>query len=470
MDLEELRAFLHVVESGSFLAAAERLQVSRTTLRRRVDSLEARAGVPLLESTQQGIVLTDAGRVLSRRGRLLDEEADALLASIRETGQEPAGVLRVSFPVGLPPQMIASLFGALRAAHPRLHVACRFSDDPLTDSLVGVDMAVHFSDTTPKGKWLSYVILRLQEQLIAGKDYLARRGTPTSLDDLAHHELFAWQPPRRRRARLAPAPRRRLHRRSHPRLLRHPPRPPLLPRRPWHRPRPRRHAPRSRLCGRRAGPRAPGARGARARFAGDGARGAVGDTEDQDGAGPRPGDAGRDMKNGMRDQPDDERKRKSEPAAGVPMRTLDFARAAGILVLVHTREPPAQAEWDGYLDAVIDVGRARPEMALLVVTEGGAPDAAQRAQLAEAYGDTPTLTAVCNHSSVVQCVITAVGWITRARVRGFGYDDLAAAVAYLRLDPSDLPEITAQIQKLQRSLGARVVKGYESVTHSDAPR
>jgi DNA-binding transcriptional LysR family regulator len=195
MDLEELRAFLQVVDSGSFLAAADRLQVSRTTLRRRVGSLESRAGVPLLESTQQGVVLTDAGQMLALRGRAMEEEASALLASIRGMGQAPSGVLRVSLPVGLPPQVLASIFAALRATYPQLHVESRFSDDPLAESLVGVDMAVHFSDTTPKEKWLSYVILRVQERLIAGKDYLARRGTPASFEELAHHELFAWQTP-----------------------------------------------------------------------------------------------------------------------------------------------------------------------------------------------------------------------------------------------------------------------------------
>jgi DNA-binding transcriptional LysR family regulator len=49
MDLEELRAFLHVVESGSFLAAADTLQVSRTTLRRRVGSLEALSDLPKIK-------------------------------------------------------------------------------------------------------------------------------------------------------------------------------------------------------------------------------------------------------------------------------------------------------------------------------------------------------------------------------------------------------------------------------------
>lgn len=195
MDLEELRAFLQVVDSGSFLAAADRLHVSRTTLRRRVGSLESRAGVPLLESTQQGILLTDAGQMLARRGRAMAEEAGVLLASVRGIGQAPSGILRVSLPVGLPPQLLASLFAALRAAYPQLHVESHFHDDPLAESLMGVDMAVHFGDSSPKGKWLSYVVLRMQERLIAGKAYLARHGTPTSYQDLARHELFAWQAP-----------------------------------------------------------------------------------------------------------------------------------------------------------------------------------------------------------------------------------------------------------------------------------
>lgn len=195
MDLEELRAFLHVVESGSFLAAADSLGVSRTTLRRRVGSLEARAGVPLLESTQQGVVLTDAGETLARRGRAMVQEASALISSIREIGHSPSGVLRISLPVGLPPHALTPIFGALRTEYPRLHVHCSFSNDPLGESLGDIDMAVHFGETRPKGKWISYVILRMREWLIASRDYLARRGTPASLDELAGHELLAWQAP-----------------------------------------------------------------------------------------------------------------------------------------------------------------------------------------------------------------------------------------------------------------------------------
>src|SRR5947209_288826 len=116
MDLEELRAFLTVVETGSYFAAAESLRVSRTTLRRRVGSRETRAGVPLVESTRQGAVLTEAGQALAERGRSLVAEATALVTSVREVGREPSGVLRVVLPVGMPPHAFAPLFGRLRKA------------------------------------------------------------------------------------------------------------------------------------------------------------------------------------------------------------------------------------------------------------------------------------------------------------------------------------------------------------------
>jgi DNA-binding transcriptional LysR family regulator len=195
MDLQELSAFLKVVDTGSFLAAADSLGMSRTTLRRRVDALESRAGVALFESTRQGVILTEAGQALASRGRIMVQEASALLASIREVGQEPAGVLRMVMPVGVPPHLVTPLFAVLRAAHPRLRVHSRFSDDPLGESLVDVDVVIHLGEDMPRGPWLSQVIMRVRERLVASKEYLRRRGTPQSIDDLKQHELFAWQAP-----------------------------------------------------------------------------------------------------------------------------------------------------------------------------------------------------------------------------------------------------------------------------------
>ncbi|MCB9701820.1 MAG: LysR family transcriptional regulator [Myxococcales bacterium] len=195
MDLAELRALIAVVDLGSYQGAARALGVSRTTLRRQVASLEARAGVPLLEAGRQGVVPTEAGRLLARQGATMMQEAGALLASIRECGQEPSGTLRVCMPVGLPPQVLAPLVAALRSQHPRLSFEVRFSDDPLGEARSDIDLAVHFGVDPPRGNWISHVVMGVREWLLASPSYLERRGTPRTVEELRGHDLLVWSPP-----------------------------------------------------------------------------------------------------------------------------------------------------------------------------------------------------------------------------------------------------------------------------------
>jgi DNA-binding transcriptional LysR family regulator len=195
MDLEELSAFLKVVDAGSFLAAADSLGVSRSTLRRRVGALEARAGVPLLESTSSGVVLTEAGRALRNRGKTMIEEASALIASVREMGKEPSGTLRVMLPVGMPPHLLTPFLALLRKQFSRLSIQCCFSDDPIAEAIVDLDMVVHFADDAPAGPYLSYVLMRARQWLVANQEYLDQHGMPQSIEELRHHELLAWQAP-----------------------------------------------------------------------------------------------------------------------------------------------------------------------------------------------------------------------------------------------------------------------------------
>ncbi|MDC0743906.1 LysR family transcriptional regulator [Polyangium mundeleinium] len=194
MDLEELRAFLAVAEAGSFLAAATSLRMPRATLRRRIDQLEARAGVLLVDRTRDGVSLTEAGKLLAARGRLMVQESNALLQSVREAGSEPAGVLRVLLPVGLPPHVLIHVLGIARK-HPRLAFRLHFSDDPIAGLMESVDLAFHFGETSPAGPWVSRELMRTRVWLVASREYLARRGTPRSVEELSRHDLLAWESP-----------------------------------------------------------------------------------------------------------------------------------------------------------------------------------------------------------------------------------------------------------------------------------
>ena len=75
MDLDDLRALISVIDHGSAAAAAAATRTSRTTLRRRLENLEAQVGVPLLIRGTAGAVPTPAGLALAARGRTLVEEA-----------------------------------------------------------------------------------------------------------------------------------------------------------------------------------------------------------------------------------------------------------------------------------------------------------------------------------------------------------------------------------------------------------
>ncbi len=195
MDLEELRAFVAVAETGSSSAAADALGVSRTTLRRKIDALEARAGVALLEATPRGIVLTDAGRARAEQGRRMIQEMRAVLSSVRELGASPRGVLRLVLPVGMPPHVLTPIAGALRASFPALSLDVRFSDDPIREALDDVDVAIHFGASSPGSAWLSPALFPIRHWLVASPVYLERRGTPADVDGLAAHELFTWRAP-----------------------------------------------------------------------------------------------------------------------------------------------------------------------------------------------------------------------------------------------------------------------------------
>ena len=90
------------------------MKLSRTTLRRRVETLEARMGVSLLYRGAQGAHLTEAGILLAERGKKILQETTLLLNTIREMGDEPAGHLRVALPVGMPPHVMVPIFAAPR--------------------------------------------------------------------------------------------------------------------------------------------------------------------------------------------------------------------------------------------------------------------------------------------------------------------------------------------------------------------
>lgn len=194
-NLDDVRVFARVVQSGSFSGAARQLGLPKSTVSRRVSALEAQLGARLLQRTTRRLRLTDAGEVLLRRAERMLEEAEAASREVANMQAAPQGTLRISAPAdaGL---YLADALAAFRKHYPEILVAVTLTNQVEDLVAEGIDVAVragNLSDSTLVVRRLTRSNLRL----FASPSYLAARGTPERPRDLCDHDcvVFSGQRP-----------------------------------------------------------------------------------------------------------------------------------------------------------------------------------------------------------------------------------------------------------------------------------
>ncbi|MFP2925126.1 LysR family transcriptional regulator [Pyxidicoccus sp. 3LG] len=191
MDLNRIATFIHVVEAGTFTAAATRLKLPTSSVSRSVAKLEQDLGIVLLERTTRRISLTEAGRAYYERAREAVAGLDEATQLAGEAAIEPSGIVRLAAPPELMGK-IASTLGDFVRRHPKIHV------DVVTTArgaeLVGgdVDIAITsgpLADSSLMVRRLGMTVSRLY----ASADYLERRGQPRTIAELARHDAVLYR-------------------------------------------------------------------------------------------------------------------------------------------------------------------------------------------------------------------------------------------------------------------------------------
>ncbi|HMV65799.1 MAG TPA: LysR family transcriptional regulator [Myxococcota bacterium] len=196
MELTQLRALVTTVERGSIVDASRALNVSAATLRARLDALEVEVGAPLLVRTHRGVEPTERGASFVVGAKELLRSADVLMDGATRGQDEALGELRsVAAGFSLPPMVDVVTAIELRRRYPGLKLRLESSADPLRDAAPDVDVVVLFGDPPAGGPWRTFALARFPVRLLASADYLARRGRPRRVEDLADHDLMCWLPP-----------------------------------------------------------------------------------------------------------------------------------------------------------------------------------------------------------------------------------------------------------------------------------
>ncbi|WP_027059596.1 LysR family transcriptional regulator [Mesorhizobium loti] len=186
--------FVEVVEAGGFAKAAERLALTRSAVGKSIARLEERLGVRLFHRTTRTQNLTEDGQQYYERCLRAMEE---LLAgeSLLESGRrDVAGRLRVSMPVLFGRYCVAPVLLAFAREHPQLELDLSFSDRQVDLIADGVDLAVR-NGVLGNGAGLQARRITSQRKVLcAAPAYLAAKGAPDEIADLAAHDtLLYWR-------------------------------------------------------------------------------------------------------------------------------------------------------------------------------------------------------------------------------------------------------------------------------------
>jgi DNA-binding transcriptional LysR family regulator len=188
--LLSMKVFRQVVESGSFVGAAERLNLSTAMTSKHLMHLETHLGTRLLNRSSRSSSLTESGKLFFERCKvILEEVTEAELAVGSVTGV-PRGTLRVTAPSWGTTRLMADTLATYRQLYPEVVVDMSFEDRFVDLVADGYDLAIRSTaDQLPAGL-IARPLRSVPFVIVASKEYLKRCGTPQSPEDLANHDCI----------------------------------------------------------------------------------------------------------------------------------------------------------------------------------------------------------------------------------------------------------------------------------------
>lgn len=189
--IDAMRAFVTVARSGSFSAAAEKLDKSPQLISKYVSQLEDHLATRLLNRTTRRVHLTEAGeQYLSRASHVLDE-IDAMENRLGDLQHKAHGLLRISAPVAFSTRHLAPLINDFQQQYPDVDVDLHLNDRKVDIVEEGFDVALRIG----RLKSSSMIAKRLTDiklVMCASPSYLARYGAPTTLPELTRHNYLRY--------------------------------------------------------------------------------------------------------------------------------------------------------------------------------------------------------------------------------------------------------------------------------------
>lgn len=187
-----IKVFLQVVRAGSFVRAAEQAGLSQTSASRMVRELEESIGVRLLNRSTRSLSMTDVGeRLFAFYGQVVDDLEGVEAEAAQANGIAAPTRLRVVFPHTFATRRLHAAICRFRDEHPMVDLEIRLDDSPTDLIRDGFDLSIRIAPTL-RSSAIARRIASVPIVACAAPDYLERRGTPRTPEELAGHECLIY--------------------------------------------------------------------------------------------------------------------------------------------------------------------------------------------------------------------------------------------------------------------------------------
>jgi DNA-binding transcriptional LysR family regulator len=188
---KQISTFAEVATRGSLSAAARAEGVAPAMIGRRLDALEERLDVKLLQRTTRKIALTIEGAAFLEDCQRILAELEEAETSVSERSAKASGQLTISAPAGFGRQHVAPLIPNFLAEHKEVKLTLNLNDRVVDLIGEGVDVAIRIAALTDSNL-IGVKLADNKRVVVASPDYIKRHGRPVSLDDLHHHNCLTF--------------------------------------------------------------------------------------------------------------------------------------------------------------------------------------------------------------------------------------------------------------------------------------
>lgn len=191
-DMVDLRVFCQVTKRASFVSAASDLGISPAYVTKRIARLEKALATTLFHRTTRRVVISDAGELAYAWARKVLDAADEFDQGVLSTKTLPKGPLRISTSLRLGRNHLAPILAEMGRQYPELDIWLEVMDRRVDLLGEGFDIDVRMGEVH-EPHLIAHPVAKNARVLCASPAYLAQRGHPKTLADLAGHDCLLYR-------------------------------------------------------------------------------------------------------------------------------------------------------------------------------------------------------------------------------------------------------------------------------------